>query len=145
MKIVLLSDVKNIGKLGDIKEVADGFARNFLFPKKLAEMATDAAIKKVEIEKQKQNETAKKNLEATQELASQLDGKEITISAKAKDGKLFGSITAKNIVKELKKEKFDIKENSIILEPIKELGEYDLKIELEHGIEVSLKLIVKEE
>ena len=145
MKIVLLSDVKNIGKLGDIKEVADGFARNFLFPKKLAEMATDTAIKKVEIEKQKQNEIAKKNLEATQELASQLDGKEITISAKAKDGKLFGSITAKNIVKELKKEKFDIKENSIILEPIKELGEYDLRIELEHGIEVSLKLIVKEE
>ncbi len=145
MKIVLLSDIKNIGKLGDIKEVADGFARNFLFPKKLAEMATDTAIKKVEIEKQKQNEIAKKNLEATQELASQLDGKEITISAKAKDGKLFGSITAKNIVKELKKEKFDIKENSIILEPIKELGEYDLRIELEHGIEVSLKLIVKEE
>ena len=145
MKVVLLSDVKNIGKRGDIKNVADGFARNFLFPKKLAEVATNDAIRKVEIEKQKQNENDKKNLEVTQELASQLDGKEITICAKAKSGKLFGSITAKNIAKELKKEKFDIKENSIILEPIKELGEYDLKIELEHGIEVSLKLIVKEE
>lgn len=145
MKVVLLADIKNIGKVGDIKEVADGFARNFLFPKKLAEMATDSAIKKAESVKQKQSEIAKKDLEATQDLASQLDGKEVVISAKAKDGKLFGSITAKNIVKELKKEKFEIKENSIILEPIKELGEYDFKIELEHGIEVSLRLIVKEE
>jgi len=84
-------------------------------------------------------------LEATQELASQLDGKEIIISAKAKNGKLFGSITAKNIAKELKKEKINIKESSISLEPIKELGEYDFKIELEHGIEVFPKLIVKEE
>jgi len=145
MKIVLLADIKNIGKVGDIKEVADGFARNFLFPKKLAEMATDSAIKKAELVKQKQSEIAKKDLEATQDLASQLDGKEVVINAKAKDGKLFGSITAKNIVKELKTEKFEIKENSIILEPIKELGEYDFKIELEHGIEVSLRLIVKEE
>ena len=145
MKIVLLSDIKNIGKCGDIKNVADGFARNFLFPKKLAEMATENTIKKVQLEKKKQEEIIKKNLETTQELASQLDGKEIVICAKAKNNKLFGSITAKNITKELKKEKFDIKENSIIMEPIKELGEYDLKIELEHGIEVSLKLIVKEE
>ena len=145
MKIVLLSDVKNIGKCGDIKNVADGFARNFLFPKKLAEMATDAAIKKAEASRQKQTENAKKDLEITQNLAAQLDGKEIVLCAKAKSGKLFGSINAKNIIKELKKEKFDIKENSIILEPIKELGEYDFKIELEHGIKVSLKLIVKEE
>jgi large subunit ribosomal protein L9 len=145
MKVVLLTDIKNIGKVGDIKDVANGFARNFLFPKKLAEMATDDAIKKAETIKQKQAESVKKDLEATQELANQLDGKEVVISAKAKGGKLFGSITAKNIVKELKKEKFDIKESYIILEPIKELGEYDFKIELEHGIEIFLKLIVKEE
>ncbi len=145
MKIVLLSDIKNIGKRGDVKEVADGFARNFLFPKKLAEIATESAVKKAEMEKQKRNENAKKDLEATQDLATQLEGKEIVILAKAKDGKLFGSITAKNIVKELEKEKFDIKENSIALKPVKELGEYDFTIELNHGIEASLKLLVREE
>ena len=63
MKIVLLADVKNIGKCGEIKNVADGFARNFLFPKKLAEIATDQAVKKAETAKQKQVENAKKNLE----------------------------------------------------------------------------------
>lgn len=145
MKIVLLKDVKNVGKGGDIKEVADGFARNFLFPQKLAEMATEDAIKKVENLRKKQNEDAKKDLEATQKVAEQLDGKEVEILAKAKDGKLFGSITAKNIVKELKKEDFDIKESSIIMDSVKELGEYDIKIELGHGIEAFLKLVLKEE
>jgi large subunit ribosomal protein L9 len=145
MRIVLLSDVKNIGKKGDVKEVADGFARNFLFPKKLAEIATELAVEKVQKEKEKQTEEAQKDLEKTQKLADKLGGKEIIIFAKAKDGKLFGSITAKNIIKELKKEKIDISEKSIILTPVKELGEYDFNIELEHGIEISLKLSVKKE
>ncbi len=145
MKVVLLSDIKNIGNGGDIKEVADGFARNFLFPKKLAEMATEEAIKRAEAVKQKQTADAEKNLKAIQDLAGQLDGKEIVVCVKAKNGKLFGSVTAKDIAKELKKEKFNIKESSIVVESIKELGEYDFKIELGHGIEVFLRLTVRGE
>ena len=146
MKVVLLAEIKALGKKGDIKEVSDGYARNFLLPKKLAEIATVQAIKKSEEEKKKHEEAAKAELEKTEFLAESLQGKEIYIRAKEKDGKLFGSIAAKAIVKELQKENPQIQEKSVILpEPIKELGEYEVKIELDHGIETSIMVIVESE
>ncbi len=144
MKIILLQDFKKIGKKGDIKEVSDGFARNFLFPKKIAEMATGAAIKKVENIKHKQVQEEQADLEKIQQLAEQLEGKEIIIQAKEKEGKLFGSIHAKDVAKELKKENLTVPEKCIALnDPIKEIGEYDVKIELEHGIETAVRVIIE--
>lgn len=144
MKVILLQDVKNIGKSGDIKEVSDGYARNFLLPKKLAEVATPEATKKVEIMKAQEAEVQQADLEKTQALAESLQGRDIVISAKEKDGKLFGSINTKTIAKELKKENLEIDEKSIILpEAIKEIGEYEVKIELDHGIEASILVIVE--
>jgi large subunit ribosomal protein L9 len=145
MKVVFLADVKNVGKRGDIKEVADGFARNFLFPKRLAEIATEASVARAKMEKQKQTENAKKDLEETQTLAEKLEGKEIVISGKAKDGKLFGGVTAKNIVKELKKEGIEIKENAIVLpETLKEIGEFEVGVKLPHGIESRVVVVIQE-
>jgi len=144
MKVILLQDIKGLGKAGDVKEVAEGYARNFLFGKKLAEIATNSGMKKVEVIKKKQAEKDQMDLEKTQELASQLEGKAITINAKEKDGKLFGSVQIKDLIKELKKENIIIPESAVILDcPIKEVGEYEVKIELDHGIETSVMVLVE--
>ncbi|GBE16695.1 50S ribosomal protein L9 [bacterium BMS3Abin15] len=146
MKIILLQDVNSLGKKGDIKEVADGYARNFLLPQKLAEAATGSAVKKVETVKEKFAEGNKKDLEKNEKLASELDGRDVIIKAKEKNGKLFGSISAKEIAKELKKQKLEITEKAIVLdEPIKEIGEKEVLIQLDHGIEVNIKVIVEAE
>ncbi|KKR22137.1 MAG: 50S ribosomal protein L9 [Candidatus Moranbacteria bacterium GW2011_GWA2_39_41] len=144
MKIILLQDVKGLGKRGDIKEVSEGYARNFLFVKKLAEIATGSGLKKVEVIKSKQKEKEQIDLEKTQELAAQLDGKSITLLVKEKCGKLFGAVHVKDILKELKKENIVLPEKSIILEsPIKELGEYEVKVELDHRIEATIAVLVE--
>ncbi len=144
MKIILLQDVKGLGKKGEVKEAAEGYARNFLFVKKLAEIATEGGVRKVEVIKKKQVEREQMDLEKTQELADQLEGKAITINVKEKDGRLFGSVNKKDILRELKKEDIVVSDATIILdEPIKELGEYEVKIELDHGIEASLMVLVE--
>ena len=130
--------------MGDVKEVSDGYARNFLLPKKLAEIVTEASIKNIEVLKSKMAWVEQADLEKNQQLAENLQDREIVIQAKEKDGKLFGSVNAKTIAKELKKEKLDIDEKSIILtEPIREVGEYDVKVELDHGIEALVKVVVE--
>lgn len=145
VKIILFQDVKKIGRKWDVKEVSDGYARNFLLPKKLAEIATAAGLQKIEKIKEKEAGEEKKNLEKIQALAGQLQGKAIVIRAKNKDGKLFGSITAKDIVKELKKENIVISAKALTLEtPIKEIGEFEIRVSLEHGIETQLSVIVEE-
>jgi len=144
MKIILLQDVKGLGKKGEVKEAAEGYARNFLFVKKLAEIATEDGVRKAEVIKKKQVEKEQRDLEKTQELADQLDGKAVTINVKEKDGRLFGSVNIKDILRELKKEDIVVSDSAIILnEPIKELGEYEVRIELDHGIEASLMVLVE--
>lgn len=146
MKIILLNDVNNIGKKGDVKEVADGYARNFLLPQKLAEAATKEAVKKIETIKNKITEGNKKDLEKNEKLASELDGRKVIIKAKEKDGKLFGSIGAKEIAKELKKQKMEIEEETIIFgDPIKEIGEKEVLVRLNNGIEINIRVIVEAE
>lgn len=144
MKVILLQNVKNLGKKWDIKEVSDGYARNFLLPKKLVEMAADSVLKKVDKLKEKEAHLQKEGLKKTQELASVLQGKEIVISAKEKEGKLFGSISAKDIVKVLKKDNIILPASAIDLEsPIKETGEYEIKIRLDHGIETQMSIVIE--
>lgn len=144
MKVILLKDIRNIGKEGDAKEVANGYAHNFLFPRKLAEAATERAIKKITALKEKIATEVQIDLEKTQKLAEELEGREIIILAKEKNGRLFGAINAKNISKEIKKSNFEIDEKAIILEkPIREIGDYEAKIELGHGIEASICVVVE--
>ncbi len=146
MKIILLNDINSLGKKGDIKEVADGYARNFLLPQKLAEVATELAVKKIETIKKKITEGNKKDLEKNEKLASELDGREVLIKAKEKNGKIFGSIGAKEIAKELKKQKLEVGEKAIMLnEPIKDIGEKEVLVQLDHGIEANIKVIAEAE
>ena len=146
MKVILLSDVPKVGKKGEIKEVADGYARNFLIARGLAVMESNASKKILE----KQNaEAAKldeqKRAEARQ-LAEELAKKTLVFKVKAKDGKVSGSISTKQIEEELKKQgvvidKRKIKDN----EPLNALGTFDIRVELYKDVIGKIKVRLVEE
>jgi large subunit ribosomal protein L9 len=146
MQVILLQDVPKIGKQFDIKNVADGYARNFLLPKKLAELATEAALVALEERRAIAAKKAELELSVIQEMVAQLDGQEFEIMAKVdENGKLFGSITPLKIANLLKEKNFDVKKSQIKIEnPIKEAGEHEVVLELEHGLEAKIKIIVSE-
>lgn len=144
MKVILLDDVAKIGKKYDVKDVADGYARNFLIPKKLAELATPAKLEKLDELKKAAATDAENKLKEIQALASKLDGQELTITEKiGKEGQLFESINSKKISEALEKAGFKIDKKQINLDkPIKELGEFDVKINFDMGLEATIKLII---
>jgi len=146
MKVILLKDIENLGKKYEVKEVRDGYARNFLIPKGLVKPATKQALKWLETQKEILSQKEEEELKRFQELASKLDGQEIVIAVKV-GGKeqLFESITPQKISEKLKEMGFSVKKSQIELEkPIKELGEFSIKLKLEHNLEPELKLLVVE-
>jgi large subunit ribosomal protein L9 len=143
MKIILLKDVENLGREGEIKDVADGYARNFLIAQNMATVATDISIAKSEEKKLQIEKKAKTELEEAQKLAEQLEGRELYIKVKEKEGKLFGSVNEKTVAKVLKEEGINIPPSNINLaEPIKDMGEYEAQINLDHGLEANIRLIL---
>lgn len=146
MKILLFRDIKNIGKKGEVKNVSDGYARNFLFPQKLAEIATEAAVKKNEILQIEKKLKEKAEKEKMQKIAEELSCIKITIKAKSKNGKLFGSISPREISQELKKQGKNLEEKAIKMDKsIREVGEYLVSVKLDFGIESKILVIVGEE
>lgn len=130
MKVILVVDVPRVGKAGEIKEVKKGFAFNYLLPEGLAELATAGMVKSVERSLVKR--TAEKAAKIAELSASmkKLDGMTFTITAKAEDGKLFGSISAADIVVAAKASDVEILDDMVILErPIKSTGEHAVKLE----------------
>ena len=146
MRVILLSDVPKVGKKGEIKDVADGYARNFLIARSLAVMESSGS-KKI-LEKQKEDEAkldAQKRKEA-EELKKVLATKTLEFKVKAKEGKVSGSVSTKQIEEELKKQgividKRKIKDN----EPLNSLGTYDIKVELYKDIIGTIKVKLIEE
>ena len=127
MKVIFLKDVRGVGQHSEIKNVADGYAVNFLFPQKLAEPATEEKIKQVEAEKSAQKEAQKKEEEMLDKKVQSLKGKTVSITARATEkGGLFKSIGAKDIVKAIETEHaVQISEDAITFpEPIKTIGEH---------------------
>jgi large subunit ribosomal protein L9 len=147
MKVILTQDVKNIGKKNEIKEVKEGFARNFLIPKGLAVMPTPENIKKAEKEKEQIEIEAEEELKKTQAVTSSLDGQEVGFHMKlGKEGQLFESITAQKIAEKLKELGFNINKNQVDLaEPIKSLGEFPVKVKFEHNLEALITVAITEE
>ena len=147
MKVILLQDVKDIGKKHEVKEVKDGYARNFLLAKNLAKTATPEALKWLEMQKEIEAKKSEEELKKIQDLASLVDGQEVLMLVKIGDeGQLFESITAQKISEKLKEMGFEVKKNKIELpEPIKEAGEYPIKIRFEHNLEAEIKVIVTTE
>lgn len=144
MQVIFLQDVKNVGKKGQIKNVPDGYARNFLLAKKLAAVATPAAIAQAKAEEAKRNQQASLQKEEMRKLAAAIEGKRIVIKARSKNGKLFGSITTREIALEIKKLGFDIPEKAIESDHIKELGEKKITINLDFDVKTAVILGVEE-
>lgn len=126
MKVVLLKDVKGTGKKGEIKEVADGFATNFLFKNNMAKRADNNAINENNMQKSAQNFHKQEEIKEVKELAKQIEGKLITLKIKCgANGKMFGSVTSKEIADALIKENIKLDKKKIDLkEPIKSVGVY---------------------
>ena len=147
MKVVLIKDVQNLGSAGDIKDVANGYARNFLIPGGYAEVATKSAVEQVEKVKIKKEKQAEDELKTAEELSGKLEGVSIMVRAKAdKSGKFYAAVKSEEISEGLADKGFSVNKNKIIIkEPIKEAGEYEIIIALEHGLEARLNLIVENE
>ena len=143
MKIIILEDIRNIGKKFEIKEVSAGYARNFLFPNKLAEPANPSSIKKIEemiAARDKDEIEYHKHLES---LAHKISETKIQFELKkGKDGSIFGSINKESVLKALREHKLVTKERiDITLDhPIKELGIYTIPIDLKKGVTAQLKI-----
>lgn len=146
MKVILLEDVKAIGKEGQIVEVSDGHARNFLFPQHLATPATLEASRIRRECEEKQKREANKELSMYGDLAAQLDGYEVVIKQKVNEsGTFYGAVTQQHIADALKKEGFKQIDKSMIAldNPIKEPAEETVKINFPHGFEAEVKVIVE--
>jgi large subunit ribosomal protein L9 len=145
MKVILNKDVKNLGKVGDLVNVSNGYARNYLFPRSLALVATEKRVKEF-AHLQKVAETKKKKAIAErQDLAKKLSGVTVTFKASAGEtDKLFGAVTNNDISNELEKLKFSIDRRDIHLdEPIKMLGQHKATVKLGDGIEAELTIAVE--
>lgn len=144
MEVILRDDVEKLGSRGDVVKVADGYARNFLLPKRLAVPATAANKKIVEQERQahlRREATLKSEAE---ELAKLLNGVSVTIAQKAgEQEQLFGSVTAKDIAEALEKQNYSIDRRKIHLaEPIRQLGEFAVPVRLHREVTAEIKVVV---
>ena len=146
MKVILLQDIEKLGKKYDLKRVADGHARNFLLPKNLVKLATEENMKWLEVQKEALRQKSEEELGKVQAVASTLDGLEIILPMKiGEKEQLFEAVTAQKIAEKIKEQGFEIKKTQIVLkEPIKELGEFSIKIQLGHNLEAEVKLIIVE-
>jgi large subunit ribosomal protein L9 len=144
MKVILLQDVKAIGKKGDVIEASDGYARNFLFPRKLAQEANDSNMHILNNKKENERKEKLARLEAAQKLSGELKGKEITIKAKTGDsGKLFGAITSKDVAELIKEQyKIEIDKKKIVMDTIKLAGGYEIEVKLYPEVSTKMKVII---
>lgn len=144
MKVILLQDIKKLGNRGEIKNVSDGYFRNFLLPKKLADIASEKTISDMKKQEAERAIREERDLLRTEKIAEKLDGQEFIIKAKANNqGRLYAAITKQNLVELLNKKMFKIKKEQINMGPIKERGEYNVVIILNHGLEARIKIIVE--
>lgn len=142
MKVILLQDVKKMGKKGDVIEASDGYARNYLFPRKLAEEATANALHVVNAKKENERKKKLAELEAAQKLAAELKGKEVTINAKAGDnGRLFGAITNKDVAEAINSEfNLAIDKKKVVVNTIKVAGTYEVEVKLYPEVSTKMKV-----
>jgi large subunit ribosomal protein L9 len=145
MKVILIKDVQNLGHAGDVKEVSGGYAKNFLIPGGFARVATAGAMKKAEEVRTQREEKSQKDLEKAKELADKMQGETVTVQGKADPSKkLYASIKPEEIAQALQAKGYEVDKSEIVIgEPIKELGEFEVAVRLEHGLEVNIGVIVE--
>lgn len=146
MKVILLEDVKTLGKKGEIVNVNDGYARNYILPKKLGLEANSKNLNDLKLQKQNEVKVAQEKLEAAQALATELADKSITVKIQAGvEGKVFGSISSKEIALEAKKQlNMEIDKKKIVIpDAIKSLGTYNVNIKLHKDVTATLAVKVE--
>lgn len=146
MKVILQTDVKDLGKVGDVVRVANGYARNFLFPRKLAVEATEKRVKEWEHLHKVADQKKKKAQAVKKEVVDKLQ--KVTVNFQADAGedsdKLFGSITSSDIAQELNKMGYEIDRKEIVLEnPIKVLGQHKAIVKMGEGLEANIRINVE--
>lgn len=145
MKVILLQDVKSLGRKGDVKEVADGYARNYLLPKGIAVSATDSNLKALARQKQAVKVQELQEEEEARAIAARLQGLKVTIAAKTgESGRLFGSITSKDVAEAVQKlTQIELDRKRIEMpEGLKHLGEYEIAIKLHRSVSATITLAV---
>jgi len=144
MKVLLTSDVKKLGYLGDVVEVADGYARNFLLPQGLAKAATDNNIKTIAKAKAQRAEERKLERVQLEKAAQAVNGAEAVIASAANEqGHLFGSVFKHQIAENLRAQGFEVADNTVALyEHIKQVGTYNIKLEFADDLDASVSVVV---
>ncbi|SHH31043.1 50S ribosomal protein L9 [Tepidibacter thalassicus] len=147
MKVILLKDIKGTGKKGDVINVSDGYARNYLFPRNLAKEATKGNLKVLNDQKTAQRLREEREFEKAKELGKEMEKITLTLYSKAGEGgRLFGSVTSKDIALELKKKhKIDVDKRKVLLdEPIRCLGARYVEIKIHPKVVTKIRVDVKE-
>lgn len=147
MKVILLEDVKSLGKKGEVVNVNDGYARNFVLPKKLGVEATGKNMNDLKLQKANEEKVAKEHLEAAQAFAKEMDNDHVVVSIKAGEGgRTFGSVSSKEIATAYKEQcgKEIDKKKIILPEPIKSFGVYEVAVKLHPKVTGTLKVKVQE-
>ena len=148
MKVILLTDVSKVGRRGDLVDVAEGYGRNFLIPRKMAEEATREKLKDWEQRQKTKEVRAKREEEAAWSSRALLQGKQVVLKVSAGErGKLFGSVTATQVAERIQ-EKYGVpvdKKDVRLPSPVKELGSYPFSIKLHQGVEADMTLKVEDE
>ncbi len=147
MKVILKENVPSLGKEGQVVKVSDGYGRNFLIPKGVAVEASDKNIKVLDQEKKSVEKKVEREKEQAQQMQAQLQGMECIVYRKEGDqGKLFGSVTAKDIEKALSEQGVTVdRKNIVVPEPVKSVGNYPVKIKIYPGMAAEITVIVKGE
>jgi large subunit ribosomal protein L9 len=146
MKVVLLQDVKGLGKKGELVSTSDGYARNFLFPRKLAMEANSQAMSELKNREASEKHRIDTEIAAAKASAAKLEGKTVKLSAKAgANGKLFGSVTSKDVAAAIAKEYgLSLDKRKVVVEDIKAFGTYPVEVKLYNGISASMYVRVGE-
>ena len=147
MKVILLEDVKSLGKKGEIVNVNDGYARNFVLPKKLGVEATGKNMNDLKLQKANEEKVAKEHLEAAQAFAKDMENDHVVVSIKAGEGgRTFGSVSSKEIATAYKEQcgKEIDKKKILLPEPIKSFGVYEVSVKLHPKVTGTLKVKVQE-
>ena len=144
MKVLLKADVKGTGKKGDVVDVADGYGRNFLIKKGLAEVATASNVHQAQQKKESEAFHKAEEVKAMKELAATLNGKTVTVKIKVgENGKVFGSVTAANVSEALTDMGFDIDKKKIKMDSIKNVGSYNAEVRLMENITSKITVVVE--
>lgn len=145
MKLILLKDVKGLGKANDVVDVNDGYGRNFLMKKGLAKESTAANLNEVKLKKGAQAEHERRALEAAKEMSEKLGDKSFTLKMKAGEGgKLYGAVTNQDVSDALKKEGFEIEKKQVVINtPMKSVGTFGVRIKLHPQVSCEVNIVVE--